>query len=203
MLCVAGMKQRLVIALCVLQCAFVLSCARKEPLTAQKAESIVRGYGLRPEPVYAEVPQRVWWNPKSPKDDFDDKAVRTLRNLEKAGLITVTETVGPDSAEYIGKVTEKGFRIIGTAPSQRGPAFRGHICEKVYDGVRNFQRHPNEETTGFAELVWRYANPTPLYPLFETKINKPLNTPFATHVSFYFKDGSWQFAVTVRKTEAQ
>lgn len=181
----------------------ITACARREPLTAEKAEGILRSAGLRPEPVYAEVPQRVWWNPKAPKDDYDEKAVRTLRNLEKAGLITVTETVGPDSAEYIGKVTDKGFRIIGTAPSNRGPAFRAKIADKVYDGVQNFIRHPNEETTGSAELVWHYQNPTPLYELFETKINKPLNKPFVSQVSFFFKDHAWRFDVTVPKAEAE
>ncbi|HEU4523282.1 MAG TPA: hypothetical protein VFT12_14835 [Thermoanaerobaculia bacterium] len=184
--------------------AAVVSCARPEPLTAEKAKAIVRSYNLRTEPVYAEVPQRVWWGPKAPKDAYDELAVRTLRNLERAGLLTVTETVGPDgSAEYIGKVTQKGFRIIGTAPSHRGPAFRAKIADKIYDDVRNFERHPNEETTGHAELVWHYDNPTPLYPLFETKINKPLNKPFVSHVSFFFKDHAWRLDVTVPKTAAE
>jgi hypothetical protein len=177
-------------------------CARPEPLTAEKAESIVRGYGLRPEPIYAEVPQRVWWNPKSPKDDYDELALRTLRNLEKAGLVTVTGSETADSGEYIAKVTNQGFRMLGTTPSARGPAFRGQIAFKVYDGVRNFERHPNEETTGHAELVWHYANPTALYSMFETKINKPLNTPFVSHVSFFYKDATWRLDVTVPKTEA-
>lgn len=180
-----------------------LACARAEPLTARKAEAILRAAGLRSEPVYAEVPQRVWWNPKAPKDDYDEKAVRTLKNLEAAGLLSVTETVGPDSAEYQGKITEKGFRILGTAPSHRGPAFRAKIAEKVYDEVRNFQRHPTENTTGAAELVWHYANPTPLYPMFETRINKPLNKPFVSHVAFYYKDHGWRFDVTVPKTQAE
>lgn len=189
-------------------CALILmpglsSCARRTPLTAEKAESILRSTGLRPVPIYAEVPQRVWWGPKAPRDDYDGKALQTLRNLEKAGLITVTGGESADgSAEYVGKITEKGFRILGTSPSHRGPAFRAQIATKVYDGVRNFQRHPNEETTGFAELVWHYDNPTPLYPLFETRINKPLKTPFVSQVSFYFKDHAWRFDVTVPKTEA-
>src|SRR5687768_13356058 len=125
-------------ALPILATALILvACARPEPLTAEKAESILRGPGLRPEPVYAEVPQRVWWNAKSPKDDYDGKALQTLRNLETAGLVTVSGGENPDgSAEYIAKVTEKGFRILGTAPSHRGPAFRGQIAQKVYDGVR-------------------------------------------------------------------
>jgi hypothetical protein len=32
--------------------------------------------------------------------------------------------------------------------------------------------------------VWHYANPTPLYPLFETRMDKPLEQQFASHVSF-------------------
>lgn len=179
-----------------------LSCGKPAPLTETGAQTIIRAWAYKKEPVYAEVPQRVWWNPKSPKDDYDGKAVRTLRNLEGAGLITVTEKTSADSAEYVAKVTEKGFTILGTAPSYRGPVYRGKIAEKVYDGIRNFQRHPNEPTTGHAELMWHYENPTPLYPFFETKINKPLNKPFASLVSFYYKDHQWKFDVTVPKTEA-
>ena len=73
--------------------------------------AIIRAWAYKKEPVYAEVPQRVWWNPKSPRDDYDGLAVRTLRNLEGAGLITVTEKTSADSAEYLAKVTEKGFTI--------------------------------------------------------------------------------------------
>jgi hypothetical protein len=182
----------------------VPACARRVPLTAEKAEAIMRSHGLRPEPIYAEVPQRVWWNAKAPRDDYDGKALQTLRKLEQAGLVSVTGGENPDgSAEYIAKVTEKGFRILGTAPSHRGPAFRAKIADKVYDDIRNFQRHPNEATTGFAELVWHYDNPTALYELFDTKINKPLKTPFVSHVSFYYKDHAWRFDVTVPKTAAE
>ena len=100
-----------------------------------------------------------------------------------------------------GSVTANLFSILGTAPSFRGQVYRGKIASKVYDGIRNFERHPNEETTGHAELVWHYDDPTPLYELFETKINKPLRKPFASHVSFYYKDHQWKFDVTVRKAE--
>ena len=181
--------------------ALLSACARKEPLTEAKARQIIESVAFKREPVYAEVPQRVWWSPRAPKDDYDEKAVRTLRNLEKAGLVTVKETVEGDSAEYRAKVTEKGFPILGTAPSYRGPVYRGKIAEKVYDGIRNFQRHPTEETTGHAELAWHYTNPTPLYEMFETKINKPLQKTFVSHVSFYFKDHQWKFHVVVRKAE--
>lgn len=177
-----------------------LGCAKPEPLTEAKAKEIVGAWLFKREPVYAEVPQRVWWTPQSPKDDYDEKAVRTLRNLERAGLVTVTEKVTADSAEYIAKVTKKGFPILGTAPSNRGPVYRGKIAEKVYDDLRNFVRHPTEATVGHAELVWHYDHPTFLYPFFETKINKPLSSPFVSHVSFWYEKHQWKFAVTVKKT---
>lgn len=186
-----------------LLCLLMLTpgCAKKEPLTAQKAQEIIGDWSFKREPVYAEVPQKVWWTPQSPKDDYDEKAVRTLRNLERAGLVVVTETIGPDSATYVARVTREGFPLLGTAPSVRGPVYRGLICEKVYDRLENFVRHPNEPTVGHAELRWHYANPTPLYELFETKINKPLDKPFATHVSFWFEKNQWKFSVNVRKAE--
>jgi hypothetical protein len=192
-------RQRLFLVSLLLLCA----CQPREALTAAKAEEILRGYMFAAEPVYAEVPQRVWWSKSSPKDDFDDKALRTLMNLQSAGLLTVTGGPTADGAEYIAKVTPKGFPLLGTAPSYRGPVYRGMICSKKYDGIRNFQRHPTDPTIGHAELVWHYTNSTPLYPLFETKINKPLDKPFASLVSFYYKDYQWRFDVTVRKTGAE
>src|SRR5581483_11657349 len=158
-------SQGLILALALLGAA----CQRAEPLTAAKADQILRGYLVSRVPAYAEVPQKVWWNASAPKDDFDEKSVRTLRNLERAGLVTVTESQNDGTTTYLAKVTAKGFPILGTAPSLRGPAFRGLICYKVYDGIRNFQRHPTEPTVGHAELLWHYIDPTPLYPLFETK----------------------------------
>jgi hypothetical protein len=180
----------------------VLGCQKPQPLTAEKAQEIVAGWSFRKEPVYAEVPQRVWWSPKAPKDDYDGKALQTLRNLEKAGLVTVTGSEKGDSAEFIAKVTKKGFPILGTAPSHRGPVYRATICEKRYDGLRNFVRHPTEPTVGHGELVWHYEKPTWLYPLFETKIDKPLDKPFASHVSFWYDKHQWKFEVVVRKTGA-
>lgn len=177
----------------------VLACSKPEPLTEEKAKEIVASWMFKREPVYAEVPQRVWWTPQSPKDDYDEKAERTLRNLERAGLVTVTEKVTGDSAEYVAKVTKKGFPILGTAPSHRGPVYRATICDKVYDGLRNFVRHPTEPTVGHAELVWHYDNARPLYPLFETKINKPLKTPFVSNMSFWYDKHQWKFEVNVRK----
>lgn len=188
----------------VLLLAVAGGCAKPEPLTAKKAEKIIAAYAFKREPVYAEVPQKVWWSPKAPKDAYDELAVRTLRNLERAGLLTVTESgVTVDSATYTAKVTEKGFPILGTAPSARGPVYRGRIADKRYDGIRNFVRHPQEPTVGHAELVWHYDNPTPLYPLFETKIDKPLNQTFVSHVSFWHEKHQWKFEVNVRKVPAR
>lgn len=178
------------------------ACSKPEPLTAEKAQEIVGRWSFKTEPVYAEVPQRVWWNAQSPMDDYDAKAVRTLRNLEKAGLVTVTESNDGGTTSYQAKVTRKGFPILGTAPSLRGPVYRGLICQKRYDGLRNFTRHPSEPTVGSAELFWHYEKPTWLYPLFETKINKPLDQPFASHVSFWWEKNDWRFRVTVRKEPA-
>lgn len=178
-------------------------CGKAEPLTAEKAQEILGDLSIRRIPIYAEVPQKVWWSPKAPKDEYDEKALRTLRNLERAGLVTVTEKLTADSAEYVAKVTPKGFPLLGTAPSYRGPVYRGKICEQRYDGLRHFVRHPNESTVGNGELVWHYENPTWLYPLFETKINKPLNHAFASHVSFWHEDHQWKFSVTVRKADAE
>lgn len=178
-----------------------LACAKDQPLTAEIANGIVARGSFKSEPIYAEVPQKVWWSPKAPKDDYDEKALRTLRNLERGGLVVVTEKTTADSAEYVARVTQKGFPILGTAPSARGPVYRAKIADKKYDGLRNFVRHPNEPTVGSAELVWHYENPTPLYDLFETKINKPLQQPFVSHISFWHEKHQWKFAVTVPKTE--
>lgn len=181
----------------------LLACQRAEPLTLAKAEEIIGSYEVHLEPVYAAVPQKVWWDEQHPQDDFDAKSVATLRSLERTGYITVAETSDQHGSIFLAKVTDKGFRILGTSPSARGPVYKGLICYKKYDGLRNFERHPTEQTTGRAELIWHYTNPTPLYELFATKNDKPLNKPFASLVSFYYKDHQWKFDVTVRKTDAE
>ncbi|MCU1231248.1 MAG: hypothetical protein JWO97_4132 [Acidobacteria bacterium] len=180
----------------------VAACRKPEALTAAKAEEIIKPFQFRAEPIYAEVPQKVWWNAKYPKDDFDEKSLKTFHNLEAAGLITITDISKDGTTSYVAKATAKGFPLLGTAPSMRGPAYRGRIAVKTYDGIRNFIRHPNEPTVGHAELIWHYDQPTALYPMFETKKNKELNKPYASLVAFYWKDGEWRFDVTVRKTEA-
>ena len=179
--------------------ALAIGC-RPEPLTETKAKEIIGPLEARREPVYAAVPQKVWWDERHPKDDFDEKSVRTLQNLANAGYITLEH---PDDATYIAKVADKGFRILGTSPSARGPVYKAMICYKLYDGLKNFERHPSEPTTGRAEVVWHYDEPTPLYELFETKGDKPLKKPFASLVSFFYKDHQWKFDVTVRKTDTE
>lgn len=179
-----------------------VACDRPEPLTEAKANEIISRYSFKAEPVYAEVPQRVWWSPSSPKDDYDEKALRSLHNLEKAGLVTIEASTKPDgTVSYLAHTTEKGFPILGTAPSLRGPVFRGRICEKRYDGLKGFQRHPSQPTVGSANLMWHYTNPTWLYPLFETKINKPLDKPFASQVAFRYEEHEWKFNVVARKVD--
>ena len=198
-----GRRQKFPAVFLLLSAFCLLTCAKKEPLTAQKASEIIGAYSFKREPIYAEVPRRVWWSPAEPKDDYDEKALRTLDDLKRAGLVTLTSRQDGVISSVVATTTQKGFPILGTAPSYRGQVYRGQICDKVYDGIRNFERHPTEPTTAHAQLVWHYTNPTWLYPLFETKINKPLNKSFASNVSFYWKDYQWKFDVTVRKAEVE
>lgn len=181
----------------------LLACDRPQPLTAEIANRVLQRFMVSSVPVYAEVPQTVWWSARAPKDDFDEKSLRTLTNLQNAGLVTVKPYQSGDKTGVTATVTQKGFPLLGTAPSYRGPCFRAQICVKKYDNIRNFQRHPTEPTTGSCELVWHYEQPTPMYALFETKINKPLNKPFASLVSFWYGEHAWKFHVTVDKTDAE
>ncbi len=181
--------------------ASCLACGAPRELTAERAQRIIGSWAFEREPVYAEVPQKVWWDATSPKDDYDELAVRTLKNLEKAGLVTLKESGEARAATVVAAVTAKGFPILGTAPSARGPVYRGKICEKKFDGLRNFVRHPTDPVVGHAELVWHYENPTPLYDLFETKIDKPLGRPFLSLVSFWYEKRQWRFEVVARKVK--
>lgn len=190
-------------ALAALLLVFAAGCARPAPLTEAKAEAILRSQMFMVEPVYAEVPKTVSFGPSSPKDDFDESAVRTLENLERAGLVTVTKSRTNDGTESYGAVvSSRGFKILGTVPSARGAALRGQICEKRVLRIRNFVRHPSDPLVGRAEVVWQYLNPTPLYPLFETKLNKPLATDFISIASIHWDNG-WKFEITVKKDEAK
>lgn len=179
----------------------VAGCQKPDEITEDIARRIILPRLTRPEVIYAEVPQRIFWGPTSPKDDYDEKAVRTIRNLEKAGLVTIEESHTDDSSTFIARTSKKGFSILGITPSARGPALRGHIAMKHYDGLKNFLRHPNDPTVASIEIVWHYESPTNLYELFETRINKPLNKEFATVTSIYWKDGGWRFGTIVGKTE--
>lgn len=181
--------------------ALAIACEPREPLTPKKADEVIRSLLFEVEPVYAEVPQKVWWTPDAPKDEYDGKALQTLRNLEKAGLITVTGGGDEKNATYQAKVTKKGFPILGTMPSMRGPVYRGRICEKRLEGIRNFVPHPSDPTIGSAEVVWHYTKPTPLYALFETKINKPLEHQFVSVVSLRWHKGAWRMQTMVNKAE--
>lgn len=181
--------------------AVAAGCQKPKALTEDIARRIILPKLTRPEVIYAEVPQRIFWGPTAPKDDYDEKALRTIRNLEKAGLVAIEESHSSDSSTFIARTTKKGFSVLGITQSARGPALRGHIAMKRYDGLKNFLRHPNDPTVGSVEIVWHYENPTNLYELFETKINKPLNKEFATVTSIYWKDGGWRFGTVVGKTE--
>lgn len=184
--------------------AVAAACGKPAPLTTELATQIITAQVAKREPTYAEVPQKVWFGPKSPKDDFDGRSVETMQLLEKAGLITVTHSDTPDGmTTYQAKVTKAGFNILGTMPSYRGAVYRGLICWKINDGVRNFVRHPNDPTVGQAEVTWHYAEPTSLYPMFTTRINKPLNKPFVTVVGIHNEKGAWKCEVTVKKAEVR
>lgn len=178
----------------------LLACGTQPPLDEKLATELIRRNAIDHEPIYAEVPQRVWWGPDYPKDDYDDLAVRTLRNLERAGLLKVSHVVEKDGREiYQGKVTDKGFPIIGTVPSARGKAFRGKICVKKIESITNFLRHPTDPMVGSAEIIWHYESPTPLYELFETKIDKPLGKPFRSVASIWNEKGLWRVDLAIRK----
>lgn len=177
-----------------------LACGAPPALDEKLAVELIRKNAIDDEPIYAEVPQKVWWGPGYPKDDYDGKAVETLLRLEKAGLLKVTHVVEKDGREiYQGKVTDKGFPIIGTVPSARGKAFRGKICVKKIDRVENFIRHPGDPQIGSAEIIWHYASPTPLYELFETKIDKPIGKPYRSVASIRNDKGLWRVELAVRK----
>ena len=189
-------------ALLIMTVLALFGCQKREPLTEEKANLLIAGAQLHTEPTYAEVPQVVKWNARLPKDDYDELSLRTFHNLEAAGLVTVKDISAGGTTAYQAKVTSKGFPLLGTAPSWRGPVYRGLICYKRYDGLRNFVRHPSEPTIGTGDLYWHYGSPTALYPMFETKINKPLDKPFTSLVSFYYKDYNWHFDVMVKKSQA-
>ncbi len=180
------------------------ACGKPQPLTPELAYELIRKQAIDREPIYAEVPQRVTFGPASPKDDYDEKSLHTLANLEKAGLVVVTQSVDNDGTQiYKAKVTERGFPILGTVPSARGRAFRAKICEKKIERITSFVRHPSDPFVGSADIIWHYTKPTPLYEMFETKINKPLDHPFRSVVSIHNEKGLWQMDLVIRKADLQ
>lgn len=179
------------------------ACSSPDELDQATAERILRESSFELEPVYAEVPQVVRWSERSPQDEYDEKSLRTLTNLERAGLVTLDSTVTPEGETLVqARTTPEGFAILGTVPSARGPAFRARIADKRVDGVRNFVRHPSEPTVGRAEILWHYENPTRWYELFETKIDKPLGEPFVTPISIHWEEGAWRFRILAGKVPA-
>lgn len=178
------------------------ACRAPAELTEEIAREVVSESSFDVEPVYAEVPQVVTWSLAAPRDEYDEKALRTLANLERAGLVTIEEeSTGPGAGLVRARTTPEGFRLLGTVPSARGPAFRARIAEKRMRGVENFARHPSEPTVGRAEIVWTYEAPTRFYEMFETKIDKPLGVPFATVVSIHWENAAWHLRVLAEKTE--
>ena len=179
-------------------------CQEPSELTAQIAAEVLKESAFEVEPVYAEVPRVVSWSAESPKDDYDELAIRTLRNLERAGLVTLQESIGPASSYQLeAAVTPAGFPILGTVPSARGEALRARIAIKKVDGVQNFVRHPTVPTVGRAEIRWHYEQPTQYYELFETRIDKPLGVPFATVVSMRWDEGAWRFSILAPKVAVE
>jgi hypothetical protein len=180
----------------------VAGCGGPPELTREEAERLVARQMFRSEPIYAEVPRRVWFGPRSPKDDYDELALRTLHNLEREGLVTLSERQEEETTIVEAELTERGFRTLGVVPSARGPAYRAMICERRVEGIRNFERHPTDLRSGRVEVVWRYANPTPFYELFETKRNKELGAPFVSVLSLHWEGGSWQARTIVPQAPA-
>lgn len=182
----------------------MLACTEEPPLDSARAESIIRSRMFERQPAYAEVPKVVKWSPGSPKDEFDELSLETLTNLQEAGLVTVEETTGEDQTTLVtAETTPLGFRELGTVPSARGPALRGRIAEKVVDSIQNFERHPERPLVGRAEVIWHYENPTDLYPLFETKQDKPLDVPFKSIVSLSYGDRGWTVELIVPKVRVE
>lgn len=169
------------------------------PLDSTRAEEIVRSRMFAAQPVYAEVPMQVRWGPGYEKDEFDERSLSTLRKLETARLVSTETKREGEMTVVTATTTPEGFRQLGTVPSARGPALRGRIAEKILDEVVNFERHPSQPQVGRAEVIWHYENPTPLYPLFDTKQDKPLDVPFKSVVSLSRGDRGWIVETIVPK----
>ena len=103
------------------------------------------------EPIYAEVPQKVWWNARSPKDDYDEKSLRTLDNLAERRAHDRRPAARRATAPSTSRRSRpRASRSSAPHRARAAPSFAALICCKNYDGLRNFQRHPTEPTTGHA-----------------------------------------------------
>ena len=169
------------------------------PLTSELAEQIVLGGQHPSEPVYAEVPEVVSWSPELPKDEFDERSISTLEKLEGAGFVTLSRSGDDSTGKIEATLTREGFEVMGFVGSARGRALRGRIATKILDRVQAFERHPVHQDVGRVELVWHYESPTPLYDLFDTRIDKELGRPFVSIVSIHREKGSWRTDLIVRK----
>ena len=78
------------------------ACQRREALTAAKAEEILRANMPGNEPVYAEVPQHVWWNEKAP-----NRYIQAVSWNRQA----VAETEQPDIMKAAGDFMFSGLRL--------------------------------------------------------------------------------------------
>lgn len=189
-------------AIAILPAAFLTlwGCGEPAPLNEERATEIILDQMFPEEPVYAEVPARVWWNEISPKDDYDGFAVTTLEKLRDAGLVTLEHTTSDDGGEeWLAERTAEGVRALGVVPSARGKAFRGRIATRIVDEMVSFEKHPSRAYDGRAEVRWTYQKPTELYPLFDTKIDKPLDTPFLSVVAVSRVKGDWKVETIIRK----
>ncbi len=177
--------------------------SEQAPLDSARAEEIIRSRIFSTEPAYAEVPIQVGWGPGYEKDEFDERSLTTLQNLERAGLVTLASSNDGPMQIVTATTTPEGFRQLGTVPSPRGAALRGRIAQKVVDGITSFERHPSQPLVGRAEVLWHYEKPTPLYDLFDTKADKPLDTPFRSVVSLSYGDRGWIVETVVPKLRGE
>src|SRR5437016_1824532 len=108
----------------VLLLLLALACDRAEPLTEQKAREVLQRFMAQKVPVYAQVPQRVWWSAAAPRDDFDEKSLRTFDNLQKAGLSATKPIQTADgktglraAVAMIASVASRGKNPVSTTPA--------------------------------------------------------------------------------------
>lgn len=183
-----------------LSLSIAIACREPERITRADAEDLVRATFADREPVYAEVPLAVRWSPESPLDEFDRLSIASLEGLQRAGLVRLQRSGDGARGEVEATVTIEGSRMLGAVPSARGPAVRGRIAERRLDGVGRVDLHPADPTTARVEVLWHYADPTPLYEIFLTRRDKQLNQPYASVVSMGWSEGAWRGRVIVRKT---